>query len=623
MGEYGGSGDDGAVIFRNLKVISQDSATLSAVATTVEKPQNTLEGEVLEWANAVYDEWERDLSDSREIRLTSKLIDYISGQQWNAKSRYGRSRPTVNRIFRQFVEMASLLTDIEPDFKVHFFDQDDTYDQLEKLLNEMVPMWATMTDFEANLTESVMWALINTGYSKQQWNPAMNGGMGDVQFMPLGPLQCGTIGTGGNLQDAECVIARWPVTLEALFRSYGDLARGVRADLESGEARGDAMRPGKIAQSSWVRLNPQLKKMLGKPMPQQQRSRYPKAMLKQFWFKDSSINESSKSIPVGREGANWAYMVEPGCALYPRGRMIVCAGDKILQDQPNPYWHAQFPFAKLRLIRVPWSASGVSPLDPIAMMSDIVNRINGGIMDMIRAAIEPKLVAPKAAFAQSVWDSMDPGAPGAKVMYNNNSPSKPEYPKPPELPAYVLTMKQDVEKEQDASSGAAAIGQAMSKKQVPGGDSLDMILNSRSIPIRFMGRGLNSFLVDVGTQVVAIKMQFENAKNRVKKFGVKGLTDADFEPYYGSLLNKGMQPEEFVRQIISEIRKGSLLAIEKQDEVQVAFVLRKMGDLSRKGLYRKLGLSQADQDRIEAELAVEMAQKVQLAAAAGAGSHHK
>ena len=82
-----------------------------------------------------------------------------------------------------------------------------------------------------------------------------------------------------------------------------------------------------------------------------------------------------------------------------------------------------------------------------------------------------------------------------------------------------------------------------------------------------------------------------------------------------------MEPEEFVRQAIFSIRKGSLLAIEKQDEVQVAFVMRKMGDLSRKGMYRKLGVPKADVDKIEAELLEEAKQKIALAGAAGATQH--
>jgi hypothetical protein len=591
------------------------------MADRSETPQVALEHEVLSWADSVYDEAERELADSREIRITSKLIDYISGQQWNAKSRYGRSRPTVNRLFRLFVETAGLLTDIEPDFKVKFSNEDEQFYKLQELVNEMIVDWAEASDFEMELTQSVMWALIHTGYAKIQWNPLLNGGLGDNEFMPLGPLNVMTIGAGNKLQNDECVIARWPVTIETIRRTYGDLAEGVSADLETNEPTGEASRPGKMSQSTWVRLNPQLKKLLGKRQIDAKRSRFPKAMLKQFWFRDGSINEGRTTEWVGDQKYNWAYQVEPGMPWYPRGRFLVIAGGKVLQDGPNPYWHGMFPFAKLRLIRVPWSPQGISPMDPIAMMSDIVNRINGGIMDMIRAAIEPRIVAPKAAFAQSVWDSMDPGAPGSKMQYNNNSPRVPEFPKPPELPAYVLQMKQDVEKEQDASSGAAAINQTLQKKQVPGGDSLEMIMNSRSIPVRFMGRGLASFLTEVGTQVVANQMQFSTSKSRIAKFGTKGLTDADFEPFYGQFLSKGMQPETFVRQMTFSIRKGSLLKIEQQDEVQIAFAMLKMGVLSRKALYRKLKIPKGEVDRIEAELKQEAIEKIQLAGLAGAATH--
>ena len=593
------------------------------MADTRKRPENQLEADVLAWANSVYEEAEQELSDSREIKQTSKLIDYISGQQWSGKSRFGRSRPTVNRIFRHFVEMAGLLTDIEPDFKIEFHNDDEQFAKLQELLNEHIGMWARMSDFESEMTMSVMWALLHTGYGKVQWNSALNNGLGENEFIPLGPLNVMTIGAGNRIQDDECVIARWPATIESLKRTYGDIALDVIPDLETGNSAGEVTRPGKMSESSWVRLNPQLKKMLGKKLQQVQgnKSRYPKAMLKQFWFRDSSKNETSQTIQVGDARYNWSYKAEPGELLFPRGRFVVVAGNKVLQDGPNPYWHGMFPFAKLRLIRVPWSPNGVSPLEPIAMMSDIVNRINGGIMDMIRASIEPRMIAPKAAFSQSVWDSMDPGAPGAKIQYNNNSPKGPEYPKPPELPAYVLAMKQDVERKQDATSGSSAINQSLQKKQVPGGDSLDMIMNSRSIPIRFMGRGLSSFLVDIGTMTAANIMQFDTAKSRIAKFGVRGLTDADFEPFYGQWLSHGMDPEKFVKQMVFSIRKGSLLNIEKQDELQIAFGLRKAGDMSRKGLYRKMGVPKSDVERIEAELQEEAAQKIAMAGAAGALQH--
>lgn len=592
---------------------------------------NPLEKDILDWSRDVYDEAEKELADTREVRLAAKLIDYISGQQWSSKARFGRSRPTVNRIFRHFIEMAGLLTDIEPDFSVKFPSEDDTFSQMQELLNEMVPMWARNNDFESDLTQVVMWALLHTGWAKVYWDHTLNAGLGDNKFQDLGPLNVMTIGAGRKVQDDEVVICRYPVTLQSLYRTYPkELVDRVNPDLDSSSdgAGVDVMRPAKISEGKWAILPPTLKKMLGiKRVNQSRQTRFPKVMLKQFWYKDDKINEGSTTIPVGDPQFNWSYMVEPGMPIYPRGRFHIVAGGVVLQDHANPYWHGLFPFAKLRLIRVPWSTNGVSPLESMAMMSDIVNRINGGIMDMIRAAIEPKIMGPKIAFSQSVWDSLDPGAPGAKYQYNNNAPKAPEFVKPPELPSYVLTMKQDVEREQDATSGAAAMNQALNKKQVPGGDSIEMILGSKSIPVRFMGRGLQSFLTESGIMLVSNWMQFSTSKSRIAKFGVKGLTDADFEPFYGQFLPKGMEPERFVKQVTFEIRKGSLLSIEKNDEIQIGLVLRKMGDISRRSLLEKLGLSRAQIDKIESQLIEEAKQKIALAGMAGAvqhpGGHHK
>jgi len=116
-------------------------------------------------------------------------------------------------------------------------------------------------------------------------------------------------------------------------------------------------------------------------------------------------------------------------------------------------------------------------------------------------------------------------------------------------------------------------------------------------------------------------MQFDTAKSRIAKFGARGLTDADFEPFYGQWLSHGMEPEKFVKQMVFSIRKGSLLNIEKQDELQIAFGLRKAGDISRKGLYRKMGVPKSDVERIEAELKEEAAEKIAMAGAAGALQH--
>jgi hypothetical protein len=243
-------------------------------------------------------------------------------------------------------------------------------------------------------------------------------------------------------------------------------------------------------------------------------------------------------------------------------------------------------------------------------------------MDTVAVAVERPLIGPKASLSQGDWDSVSPNDPGAKIAYNNNAPREPKFMDPPVLPQYVDAFSRKVEQEMDSTSGASAISQAIAKKQVPGGDALDMIFNSRSTNIRFMGRSLKSFLRDAGGLVLADMMQFYDASRRVQKYGVEGIVPHDMVPFYGHALPKGMEPEEFVRKACFNIRKGSLLAIERQEELPIAFGLRKSGDLSRKMLYRFIDRN-IDVDLNEQELKEEAAEKLALMAAAGAAAGPK
>ena len=63
------------------------------MSALVERSGNQLERDVIEWLDGVYSEAEAELVQTHEYKLTSKVIDYIHGRQWSAKSRFGRSRP--------------------------------------------------------------------------------------------------------------------------------------------------------------------------------------------------------------------------------------------------------------------------------------------------------------------------------------------------------------------------------------------------------------------------------------------------------------------------------------------------------------------------------------------------
>jgi hypothetical protein len=238
---------------------------------------------------------------------------------------------------------------------------------------------------------------------------------------------------------------------------------------------------------------------------------------------------------------------------------------------------------------------------------------------MIYSVIEPTLIAPKAAFPQADWDSIDPGASGGKIKYNNNSPQRPEFAKRGEMPGWVFSYLGEISKEYEMSSGASAVNQALGKKQVPGGDALEMIINSRSLPMKVQTRSLTSTVREIGYMGVANMLQYYSVAHRVAILGSKGFSNSDFSPIYGQALPSGMKGEDFVRKFQFIVKPDSMLNMQKQDKITVALGLRKMGDLSQAGLYRLLDQN-FDYERNKKELIEEAKIKIMAAGAAAAAT---
>ena len=558
-----------------------------------------LENEILQWTDKLFESATEDQDYQNEVRDTMRLMEFVfSSKQWADKSRYARNRPVLNISRRHTWETASLLTDLALDFQIKTYDHFDSHSEFESMLNELCTHWALRNYFEDRIYDCVLYGLLHTGPAKLQWNSALNGGMGDVQLVPIAPWQWATLGCGADPQDAECIIYFPPVTKDYLIRRFGNNARRVECDADFGSAlSGHFNRPAHITKQSWATMGPALKRSLGIRTASGSDNPYPAALQKEFWLNDDSTNESSRTVTVGpcdsngEPTVNWAYRVEPGEKLYPRGRVICTAGGCVLEDTCNPYWHAKKPFPVYRPLRLPWQMSGDSTIKPWTLMNSVINKILGGSLDSLYSINEPTLIAPKGAFPKGDWESLDPGAAGGKISYNNNSPKAPEFAKRAEFPFAPAMQSIDmIKKEMDMSSGASAMSQALGKKQVPGGDSLEMILSSRSLPVRLESRALTSFVEDLGFMGVSDILQFYTVAHRVAILGKRGISESDYRPLYGAAYNaeSGMRPEEFVRRFQFTVKPDSTLASQQTDKIPVALSLRKLGDLSSKNLFKRI-----------------------------------
>ena len=591
-------------------------ASASAASTrgiTEYLPAHKLEAAVLDWADAALKEAEQQSAARPVNKILPRIQAYLAGNQWPSRlTAYGASRPVSNRMFRQYWELVSLLTDGKPEPEIKLYNKIDGYSELEEVLYTALSLWGRHPRFKDALQDIVGWGLLGRAIAKVQWNKQLAGGMGDVELLPISPQDFHTLGGDGSILSAELCIETRIVTIASLVRRFGKLAYGMEPDVLPGAQLMTSAKPGAMSRAEWSKLGSQMKRIIGDRRTDGNDQTYPMVRERLYWMLDPAINETNEDILVGNKGANWSYTVKPGQPLFPRGRVLTVAGGRVLEDKCNPYFHGQHPYVEYVPLRPAWMPEGHSLMSNLLGPQDIVNRINAGLLETVKAALIPTIVSPTGAVSTADMNNISTTISGGKLEYNPRFGQPPQFRKAPEIPTLSLNVLQLTMREMDQMSGSAAIDAAAQKEQIPSHDTMELIQSSRSSLVRLMGRGLERFLERAGHMVVSNMLQFYSVGHRVALMGVKGITSMDFTPLYGSLLNNSMAPEEYVRRVQFAIREGSSMTFDKETRVQMAMLLQEKGLLSHQNLFRVLdsGINVKQNDD---ELLGEAMQKLGLA----------
>jgi hypothetical protein len=566
-------------------------------------------GKLAQWCDAAHEEALGAQQDIPELKEMSSALDYLSGLQWKETMPSYRAKPVSNEILSQFWETVGLLTDIKPMFKITDIGGSGEYSKTQSLLNKMAKGWAGNGNFERTLAFCTMFGTLTTAPAKVYWNPFARGHSGDpsdgdISFESLSISSVLRLGIQDwDIQNDECVIYRRTRTLDWIKRAFPRMGKLVKAEEAKSKYTVDVQSPVTVMPSVFQNLSPGMKRMMGAGDRTSVTSVYPKAEVREFWKRDDMVNTSPNKIWVGPEGSSWGYWVSPGQKMYPRGRLIIRANGVTLYDEPNPYFHRRYPFALLGLNAVPWQEYAMSLISPWMKQQDILNQILAGVIQCVKKAINPALMASKSAINPEAMRAIDSSKPNLKITYSQNASSPPIWQAPPNVPAYVLQTYGLVQKSMQQSSGAAAVGDAAGKKQVPGGDTLDKITFAKNTPIRMMGRNLEGFVDEVGSLWTATALQFYDAGRRMELLGEQGMTKEDTDDTPGSLIPHGINSEAFVRRWQLKCDKGTLLNVQRQDKIQIAFGLRKGRDLSRNKLFEildwNLNLKENEDELIE------------------------
>jgi hypothetical protein len=575
-----------------------------------------------------------------ELKAMDEAIDYLAGIQWRDKLPSYRPKPVSNEVLSNFWETIGLLTDTRPIFHISEVGMPGNYSKTAKILNAMVRGWARRDKFNQTLAFWTMFGMFTTSPVALYWNRFARGTSGDaadadISMKHLNPKALLRLGPTRphDLSEDEMVIYRHRETLDWIKRAYPNMGKHVRPQEEMSSYGVEPQIPPTVMPQLFEQLNSGWKRIMGGSEQSSVRSKYPEAEVCEFWMNDDTISEAGQTIWMGpgdgksKDSAPWGYWVKPGEKLYPRGRLVIRSNKVTLYDEPNPYYHRKRPFVLMGLHSVPWQQYALSVLKPWMDTNDVMNQIMQGLLLAVKRALNPALMASRSAIHPDALKLVNGEKPGARLSYNSNAITGPTWQQPPNIGNYSIPVLERLTRSMKENSGTDAVNQALGKKQVPGGDTLEKINFSKTTPIRFKAGNVETGVNEVGELWTATALQFYDAARRVECLGLDGLTKDDIDDRPGSLIPEGVNSESHVRKFGFECEQGSLFGFQRQDRIQIAAGLRKNRDLSRRKFFA-LGLPDwnIDLDENDAELAEEAKQMAMAAAAAGVkpgGSHQK
>lgn len=556
-------------------------------------PSEGYEAAIIKHCTRLYDAAKQENDDDDQVRNIAKMIDYIGGRQWKAGLRVAhKSKPVLNRINRILDETVGLLTDIRPSTRVNLTDSSDRgLARQAKNYNRMIRnIWSEPAQVKT-LVMVIIHAMMTTGYIKLDWDHEAHAGMGDFDFVPLGANSVFPIRPNPkDIQSGMGVIYASCRTMDWLQERFPLQAYRIQPDEDLSRSERTFVAPSNMSAQMFSTLSPTMQRLVGTSALSRNEG-IPMAKYREFWLRDYQRNTSDQTVTMGNPGTNWCYEVPPGARLYPRGRLIIIGGeDVLLHDGPNPWWHGKFPFAALRLKLRPWSFLGASQVLPLIPTQDLINDVLAGVIDLVKLAVNPGIMAPSNAMGENAFRALDPSKPGFKLMYKPNAVTPPQFTRQPNLPGFVLNVLGIASKEQDFGSGIAAYNQMIGKKQVPGGDTFDQVRNAQNTPIRLQGRMIEAFMEEVGELLLPSIAQFYTLQRRILMLGMDGITDEDTDWDAGSMVPAGMSVQDYIRQFEFKVVPDSLLRINQMDKVRALFELRKMGDVDRQTLIESMDM---------------------------------
>lgn len=454
------------------------------------------------------------------------------------KAAVGQSNTGYNLVRRDFREIVATLSNFKHagEFAPTEEDSQEFFDRAHMLTN-LDEHWWRSTFANLAVRDALMYAVgKGTGYLYQDWDKSRWGpGTGDVRLRACDPSAVTFVQMPqtNDIQQAYVVLIRETLPLQLAKRMYASnpsFANALVPDRDSpnlvqkGIARVQQFLSPALRAGGSIRKNNETS---------------PVVDIWHAYTMDGSINDGHEPKRMGVNGTNWSYTVpalgdpmpqgirNPGtgaewtlpatpddCLMFPLRRLTIFSRTGVCYDGSSPWWHGATPLARLRFNDLPWESLGASQLgDSIAMQEGIINLMRS-VEDSAAARLDPPALYDDSRVDRAWAEGFNPRKAGVRAAADLTNGSPIEYPFTPQfydVPPWIVAEGGFIRQQEErinrmtCAQDLVAVAKA---RQIPSSDTMEKLMEMAGPIVQDMAGALIQPLTELGEWRKALYFQF-------------------------------------------------------------------------------------------------------------------